>query len=335
MSAPVVSVLLPAYNAERTIRATLESVRRQDEPRWECVVVDDGSSDGTLEVARTAAASDPRFRIVERPHRGIVGTLQVGLSCCRGRYVARMDADDLMRRDRLRRQLDMLEATPALAAVGSHVRLFPRGRIADGMLAYERWLASIDSPATLRREAFVECPVAHPTLMLRSEVLDRFGYRDCGWPEDYDLVLRLLEAGESIGVVAKRLLCWRDEPGRLSRTAESCSIERITACKAEFLASGPLAGSDRYILWGYGGTGKALGRALKARGRRPSHIVELHPGRLGQRIAGAPVIAPEELPRVPAAPIVVSVAGAGPRCEIRRALDDMGYREGQHFVCAA
>lgn len=335
MTDPLVSVLLPAYNAGRTLAAALESVRRQHEARWECVVVNDGSTDDTGRLAREAAAADPRFRVVRLPHRGVVAALQSGLARCRAPYVARMDADDLMRRDRLGCQLALLERQPGLSAVGSHVRLFPRSRLAGGMRAYERWLASIDSPASVRREAFVECPIAHPTLMVRTDVLRRFGYRDRGWPEDYDLVLRFLSAGLSIAVVPRRLLCWRDEPGRLSRTAESCSIERITACKAEFLARGPLAGSGRYILWGYGGTGKALARALAQHGLHPAHIVELHPGRLGQRICGAEVIAPARLPDVAPEPIVVSVAGFGPRQEIRQALDSMGYCEGRHFVCAA
>lgn len=335
MTPPLVSVLLPAYNAERTIAAALESVRRQDEPHWECVVVDDGSDDRTATLARRAADVDPRFRLVQVPHAGIVAALTAGLKECRAPHVARMDADDVMRRKRIRLQLDALRTAPGLAAVGSHVRLFPRSRLADGMLAYERWLSSIDSPAAVEREAFVECPIAHPTLMIRTTVLRRFGYRDRGWPEDYDLVLRLLAAGESIGVVTKRLLSWRDEPSRLSRTAATCSIERITACKAEFLSRGLLSSSEEFILWGYGGTGKALGRALGLHGHRPTHIVELHPGRLGQRIAGAEVIPPEELPHVAGAPIIVSVAGAGPRGLIRRCLAEMGFCEGRHFVCAA
>jgi hypothetical protein len=75
------------------------------------------------------------------------------------------------------------------------VRCFPRAALGAGMRAYEAWLASVDSPERVRREAFVECPVAHPTLAIRAELLRAFGYRDRGWPEDYDLLLRLLEAG--------------------------------------------------------------------------------------------------------------------------------------------
>ena len=332
---PEISILLPAYQAEATLDACLRSVARQSEPRWECIVVDDGSTDTTRAVAERFAARDGRFHVLATPHRGLVAALNTGLEGCRGRVVARMDADDVMHRERLGAQLRALDAAPGLAAVGCHVRLFPRARLTDGLRAYERWLAGIDSPRGVRAEAFVECPVAHPTLMARAEVLGRAGYRDAGWPEDYDLVLRLLAEGQEIGVVPRRLLAWRDGPWRLWRAAAAYRLERFTACKAAFLAAHFLAATERYVLWGYGPTGRALRRALLAHGKRPSHVVEVHPGRLGNTIHGAPVISIEELRAQPRRPLVAAVAGEGPRREIRDALSAIGLRETQDFVCAA
>jgi hypothetical protein len=246
-----------------------------------------------------------------------------------------MDGDDIMRRTRLAEQVAALEAAPALAAVGSHVRLFPRDGVAAGRRTYERWLSSIDSSERVRADAFVECPIAHPTLMIRAGVLRDFGYRDCGWPEDYDLVLRLLAGGHEIGVVPRRLLLWRDHAARLSRVSPTYALDRFTACKAAFLAESFLAGRERYVLCGYGTTGRALLRALLERGKRPSHVVELHPGRLGNVIHGAPVVPPGVLRELPGHPIVVSVAHAKPRADARAALVAMGFRELRDFVCAA
>ena len=333
--APEISILLPAYQAEATLDACLRSVARQSEPRWECIVVDDGSTDGTHAVAERFAARDGRFRVVAAPHRGLVAALNSGLERCRGRVVARMDADDVMYGERLAAQLRALDAAPGLAAVGCHVRLFPRARLTDGLRAYERWLDGIDSPRRVRAEAFVECPVAHPTLMARTEVLRRAGYRDAGWPEDYDLVLRLLAQGHEIGVVPRRLLAWRDGPRRLWRAGAAYRLERFTACKAAFLAVHFLAESDRYVLWGYGPTGRDLRRALLAHGKRPSHVVEVHPGRLGNSIHGAPVISVEELRAHPRRPLVAAVAGERPRREIRDMLSAIGLHETRDFVCAA
>ena len=335
MSDPVVSILLPAFDADATLAACLRSVERQTERRWECVVVDDGSRDGTLACARAFAARDGRFRVLAASHRGLVAALNVGLDECRAPLVARMDADDVMHRERLAAQVAALEAAPGLTALGCHVRIFPRGGMTSGLRAYERWLASIDSPARVRAEAFVECPVAHPTLMIRRDVVARLGYRDRPWPEDYDLVLRLLAAGHEVSVVPRRLVAWRDGPSRLSRTDRRYGLERFTACKAAFLAEGFLRGAESYVLWGYGETGRALRRALLAHGKRPSEVIEVHPGRVGQRIHGAPVVSVEEWMRRPRGPLVASVAGEEPRGRIRSACAAIGLRETQDFVCAA
>jgi hypothetical protein len=186
----------------------------------------------------------------------------------------------------------------------------------------------------VQREAFVECPIAHPTLMLRRDALAD-GYRDVAWPEDYDLVLRLLESGRELGMVPERLLHWRDGAGRLSRTSERYAIPAFVACKAEYLARGFLRDTDRYVLWGFGDTGKALAEALAQRGKHPSAIIELHPGRLGQLIRGVRVIPPENLPALPRQPLLVSVAGLTPRTEIRAALAEMHFTEQRDFICCA
>jgi glycosyltransferase involved in cell wall biosynthesis len=330
-----VSILMPAYNAEATIGAALRSVQRQSDGDWECVVVDDGSTDGTARAIAELALTDTRFRAVSAPHGGIVAALMRGLAACRGRLVARMDADDLMQRHRLERQRTALAEHPEWAGVGCHARFFPRRGMTAGLQSYELWLASIRSAADVAREAFVECPIAHPTLMLRRELLAEVGYRDCGWPEDYDLVLRLLGSGKNLGMVPERLLHWRDGSGRLSRTSARYCLAAFVACKAEYLTRGFLRDRDRYVLWGYGDTGKALSEALAQRGKHPSAIIELHPGRLGQLIRGVRVIRPEALPSLPRQPLLVSVAGITPRTEIRAALAQMGFTETRDFVCCA
>jgi glycosyltransferase involved in cell wall biosynthesis len=335
VTTPRVSVLLPVFDAGRLLDGCLASLRRQTLPDWECVLVDDGSRDASLAGARRAARADARIRVLARPHQGLVAALNSGLEQCRAPLVARMDVDDLMHRDRLAIQVAEFEADSSLAAVGCHVRVFPRRRLTRGMRAYETWLGGIDSPRRVRENAFVECPVAHPTLVIRTQRLRELRYRDCGWPEDYDLVLRLLERREKLGVVPRRLLLWRDGPARLSRTSPAYASERFTACKAAFLARDFLSGGEGYVLWGYGSTGRTLQQALRRLGKRVSAIIEVHPRRLGNRIQGAPVLPPEALATRRGDPLVVSVARADARDRIRRALARMGFRETLDYVCAA
>ena len=337
MSPPIprVSVLLPARDAEATLGACLRSLQRQTLRNWECVLVEDGSRDGTGALAQAMARRDPRIRVLPTRGLGIVGALRAGLRDCRAPLVARMDADDWMHRERLAAQCGALEAEPDLAAVGCHVRLFPRTGLGEGARAYERWLNAVDSAAAVRREAFVECPIAHPSLLIQRPLLVTYGYQDVAWAEDYDLVLRLLADGRRLGVVPRRLLGWRQAGARLSRSDPRYGLDRFAACKAHHLARGFLANAPDYTLWGYGDTGRTLRKALAEHGKRPAHIVELHPGRLGQTIHGAPVVAPDALPSLPRRPLVVSVAGAGPRGKIRAALAAMGFEEERDFIVAA
>ncbi|HMJ11122.1 MAG TPA: glycosyltransferase family A protein [Polyangiaceae bacterium] len=334
-NSPLFSILIPVRDAERTLPSALYSVVRQSERAWECWIVDDGSRDASPRIAEAFAHSDPRFRVLRQAALGIVPALNQGLAESSGRYVVRFDADDLMHHERLALQRRALERRADLAGVGCHVRLFPRSELSCGLRAYESWLNSIHDAEDVRREACVECPLAHPTWCMRREVLLRFGYRDTPGPEDYELILRLLAAGERLAVVPRRLLLWRDGPSRLSRTDARYAPERFTECKADYLARTLLADRNDYVLWGYGDTGKALARALASQGKRPSHIVELHQGRIGQRIAGAPVIHPETLGTLPPRPIVASVAGFVARSQIREALRALGLREARDFVVAA
>ena len=335
MTDPCVSILLPVRDAATTLAACLRSIASQTLRDWECVAVDDGSRDGSAELLRRVALADGRVRILHRPRRGLVAALNTGLAACRGRVIARMDADDCMHRDRLAAQLRALEEDPGVSAVGCHVRIVPRSGLREGRRRYERWLNGITTARRLREEAFVECPVAHPTLALRGEVARSFAYRDRGWPEDYDLVLRMLASGHEIGMVPRPLLAWRDRPARLSRTHPRYALDRFVACKAAFLACGLLDRDERYVLWGHGPTARSLKKALAHHGKRPCAIVEVHPRRLGRTIDGAPVIGPDGLAPWRAVPLVSAVSGARARRLIRSALAGLGYRETIDHVFAA
>ena len=120
-----VSVLLPARDAAPTLPACLRSLQRQTLDSWECVLVDDGSSDRTVDIAAGFARHEPRLRVLRTGHGGLVAALQHGLLECSGALVARMDADDVMHRQRLERQVAALNQDRGLAAVGCHVRIFP------------------------------------------------------------------------------------------------------------------------------------------------------------------------------------------------------------------
>jgi len=130
--APLVSVVLPVYNAGPYLAAALGSILRQDYGRLEVIAIDDGSTDNSLEILERYQKNDSRISIISRENRGLVATLNEGLGKAQGELVARMDADDIAYPWRLSRQVALFARRPELGFCGAGVDMLIRGRIAKG-----------------------------------------------------------------------------------------------------------------------------------------------------------------------------------------------------------
>jgi hypothetical protein len=184
---------------------------------------------------------------------------------------------------------------------------------------------------------FVECPIAHPTLMIRSAALRAVGgYRDRGWPEDYDLILRLFARRARMRNLPEVLLDWRERPERVSRVDARYSEAAFRRCKVFYLTATVFADQSAVILWGAGPVGKAFSKEFATQGVRVRAFVDLDPRKIGQNIHGAPVIAPGELPaQRGGAFVLAAVSGSEARGDIRAALIQMGMTEGTDFLAIA
>ena len=314
----------------------IDSLARQTDGDFEVVAVDDGSRDATPWLLDDWAAADPRVRVLTQQRLGLVAALERARSAARGRWLARMDADDVVLPTRLARQRKLAERDPTLALCGCGIRYVPRSGLGGGALRYERWLNGLVEPADLIRDLFVECPLAHPTFFMRAEAVATVGgYRDRGWPEDYDLLLRLWRSGGRLATVPEVLLEWRDRPDRLSRTHASYAPDAFRRCKAHHLAASLLLGRDGVVVWGAGPVGKAFARGLAGEGARVRAFVDLDPRKIGQEIHGAPVIAPPEITAYRGAFCVAAVGQPGARAAIRTSLMQLGWAEGKDFVAVA
>lgn len=344
----LVSFLLPVYNASATVALAINSVLGQrDAPPLEVVVVDDGSSDGTAEVVGKLARSDTRVRLISTSHRGQVAAAVTGQAQCRGDFIARMDADDIAHRDRVAAQLALFEKNPQLGVAGTQVGYFPRKRLRDGLLYYEKWLNSllnendpVDSThARIIRELFVECPLANPTLMFRREAFEQVGgYRDFdGLPEDYDLVFRFAESGWRLGGVPRVLHYWRDHPSRVSRTNPRYSEESFRKLKLHYLKKLRLEEGSRPVsICGAGPVGKAWLKAFQANGVRVRYLVEVNPRKIGKKIHGVPVVRVEDLPGLEETGLVLGAVGQkGARENVRAKFNPLGLREGEDYIFIA
>lgn len=188
-SPPRVSVVLPVFNAERYVAEAVDSIVGQTLRNWECIAIDDGSTDGTPTILAGRAARDPRIRLVSRPNRGLTRTLNEGIGLARAAFVAIMNADDIASPGRLEKQAAFLDTHPRVAAVGSATITFAEAG------PWRVVAAPPADPVALRSLLMRTSPFAHPTVMFRKQaVVDAGMYRPQFEPaEDYDLWLRLAE----------------------------------------------------------------------------------------------------------------------------------------------
>jgi glycosyltransferase involved in cell wall biosynthesis len=338
MSAPAVSVLLPVRNAAPHLEGCLQSLYRQTLADFEVVAVDDGSSDGSAEILQREAARDPRLRVIRRPPGGLVAALEAGRAVCGAPMIARMDADDVSHPERLERQARLLDTRPKVGVVSCLVRHYPRSGVGEGFRIYEDWLNSLVTHRQMFVERFVESPLAHPSTMVRTRLLaDIGGYRDRGWPEDYDLWLRLFHAGVEFAKIDRPLFFWRDHPYRLSRRDPRYSTDAFLRCKAHHLLRGPLAGVPQIVIWGAGQTGRRLARYLMDGGASIDAFIDIDPLKIGRTARGKPIVAAEDLPEVrdSKTTVLAAVASRGARQLIRDRLTGFGLQEGRQFWCVA
>lgn len=340
MAAPLVSVLMPVYNAEATLAEALDSLQAQTLGDLEIVAVDDGSTDGTAELLRQRQADDPRVRPILAPHEGLIAALNRGLATCRGSLVARMDGDDRCHPDRLRRQIELLTAQPEVSVAGCLVELFPADASAEGFRIYLDWLNGLVDHESICREIYIESPIVHPSAVVRREELIALGgYQDRGWAEDYDLWLRYCAAGRRFAKVPEVLLWWREHPGRLTRIDGRYSVENFLRAKAHYLAAGPLRERESVVLWGAGKTGRRLSKHLIRAGHRPVAFIDIDPAKIGGRLRGVPILAPESLAGIwqgsPRPMVLAAVASRGARELVRVALNRLRLREGADYLCVA
>jgi glycosyltransferase involved in cell wall biosynthesis len=226
ISRRLVSVVLPCYNAARFLREALDSVRAQSHRELEVIAVDDGSDDATLQILRETASDDPRIRVLANGgQRGIIHTLNRAVDEAGGEFIARMDADDVVARDRIARQLEVLESRPEIGVVGSAALVTDEDGLVIGRLPVR-----CTRPSAVAFLALFAAPLMHPTILARASVTRKFPYRqakECLHVEDYDLLTRMLADGVPLANIDAALYMKRSHPGGVSRKFEQTQIENF------------------------------------------------------------------------------------------------------------
>lgn len=187
-----ISVVMSVYNGEKTVKKAVQSILDGSFRNLEFIIINDGSDDGTRDILEQAVAADDRIRLFNfTQNKGLIYALNFGIGKSCGDYIARMDADDVARVDRLQTQYDCLKDRNDIVFVGSAARLVDEDGKVWGVRSYPK---TVDKKLLMKYDPFI-----HPTLLFKKSALEAVGgYRDSERTyrcEDYDLIFRLYAQG--------------------------------------------------------------------------------------------------------------------------------------------
>ncbi len=275
---------------------------------------------------------DNRFLIAEEEKQGVVFASNKGFELAKGKYIARMDADDVAYPTRLQKQLDFLDNHSDYGAVAGLVKYIPHSEYTDGFKRYVNWSNSIITYEDLLKKQFVEMPLINPTTMWRKDVASRIGmYRHGDFPEDYEMWLRWLSKGIKIAKIPEVVLKWYDSDERLTRTNPIYSNESFFNIKTKYLANWLKKNNPFHpnvVVWGASKNSRKRAKPLYDNGIEIEYYIDIKMRTNLDR----EVINYKNIPSPKKIFILVYMKQEDAREEIQSFLQSRGFVEGVNYL---
>lgn len=218
MKTPKVSVLMPIYNGEKFLRQAIDSILTQTFKDFEFLIIDDGSVDKTAHILKTY--KDSRMQIItHKTNKGLIFSLNQGIKIAKGKYIARMDADDISLPDRFIKQVKFMENNPKVAVCGTWIKLINNKN-------NDIWQPPSDHK-TIKSLSLFYSSIYHPTALIRNDTLKRHGlsYNSSFiHAEDYELWVRIMEYAKVVNL-KETLLLHRIHPNKVGNIINQIQVE--------------------------------------------------------------------------------------------------------------
>ena len=329
---PKISVILPFYNAEKTLDRAVDSIYQQDFEDFECILVDNNSTDGSLQLALEWERRDQRFRVTNEKMQGVMFASNRGVEIARGKYLARMDADDRALPGRLRKQSTFLDSHPDYGAVAGLVKHVGDPESTEGFRRFVDWSNSLCSYDEIFNRRFIEAPIVNPTAMWRKKTMEHHGmYLSGDFPEDYEMWLRWLDQGVKIAKVPEVVLEWHDSEARLTRTDPIYSDRAFYKIKSKYLAKW-LSETNPFhphvAIWGASRISRRRAKILEQHGIMINTYIDTK----RSRQLNKQVIFFEDLPSAGELFVLTYIRQMDNRERIQIFLESKGYEEGVNYL---
>ena len=234
-SSPLISIIMPAYNAEETIVDSIKSVLYQTLQNWELIIVNDNSTDNTEKVVQPYLTDKRIILICPQQNRGVAAARNIGIGRSRGTYVAFLDSDDIWLPQKLERQIAFLRKYPELALTYGDYELFDESGIRS-LPRHTRGKNRNTDLFSAVPQIYYKNMIGILTVVVRKRVLDNIGGFDTGLKgtEDHDMWIRMAKVGYQFGYIREKMAQYRLTGGSLSRTLGSYKFQRKKLLRKHF-----------------------------------------------------------------------------------------------------
>ncbi len=328
---PEVSIILPYFNAERTIGNAIQSVLNQTFINFELLCVNNNSTDKSSEIVRKFAKKDKRIKQLSEYKQGVAYASEAALQVAKAPFVARMDADDICKPARIEKQLNFLKQHSDIDVVGSMVE-YAGSADNKGIQLYIDKTNKRITHKEISLFQFSELQVINPTLFFRKKIAIEYGfYRHGNFPEDYEMFLRWLHNGVKFYKLPEKLLIWHDSENRLTRTDLRYSTQAFYETKSPYIAEYSKQHNPYHpevVVWGGGRKSMQRAKILMKYGLKIKFYIDIKKNKPNTKHF-------ETIQKPDNFFILSYVANRGADQIIENYLEQRGFKNGKDFLIVA
>ncbi len=221
----LISVLMPVFNAEEYLDISISSILNQTYKNFEFIIINDGSTDSSLEIIKKYQNLDVRLRVISRENRGLIASLNEGLSISTGGWICRMDADDISLPDRLSKQVNYAEENK-LDICGSWAETFG---------SEVKLIKPCSNPFDIEINLLFRCPIVHPSVIMRKEFVKNLKYSEkFKHAEDYKFWVDVAQCKGRLGNIPEKLLLYRLHSKQISHVHSEEQLKKTKEIKQQY-----------------------------------------------------------------------------------------------------
>ncbi|WP_248723395.1 glycosyltransferase family 2 protein [Seonamhaeicola sp. ML3] len=332
MQERLISILTPFKNTEAYLGECIDSILNQTYSNWELLIIDDHSTDNSYQVVEKYAKADNRIKLFKNEGEGIISALQLAFKNSSGKFITRMDSDDIMLPDKL----DILASN--LIAYGKKyvsvglVEYFSEHGVGEGYKSYETWLNDLTKEGSNYDEIYKECVIPSPCWMIhREDLIACDAFNPIIYPEDYDLTFRFYKHDFKCIPCDSIIHKWRDYSTRTSRTHVHYAQNHFTSLKVFHYLDIDYDKTKTPVVWGAGTKGKLMAKIFIERDIPFKWICD-NPYKIGKDIYGKKLLSFEALASIENSQSLITVANKAAQKQIKTYLTSLNLKPVTDYI---